>query len=73
MNIDGVYNELVATGVPIGNNESDLHVPMNSLTIPIVAEYENFGTVTKFHNKLDGKMWFDIPFAYTPWWTERGM
>ena len=68
---DGIYEQMKATGVEIGNHYSDLYVPVTEETTAIVKDYEFKTNVTRFTNQIDHKPWYDIPFAFTPYWDER--
>jgi len=73
-NIHSIYKKMVEAGVEVRKHESDLYVPNNETTRAIIAEYEHKNSVTSFYcydNVNDP--WFDIPFAYDPWWDARGM
>jgi len=66
-----IYAEMMKAGVPIANHESDLYVPVTEESKKIITNYDFKSSVRQFKNNLDGKMWYDIPFAYIPWWTSR--
>ncbi len=68
-----IYEDMKALGVEIDNHESDLYVPVTEETTAIVKAYEFKTNVTRFTNQIDHKPWYDIPFAYKPYWTARGM
>ena len=69
-----IYQRLIACGVPadhMDSHESDLYVKRTAQTEPIVnaAYYRgDFSTVTTFRSQIDGTAWYDIPFAYDPFW-----
>lgn len=72
--IHSIYTQMVEAGVEISNHESDLYVPNNETTRAIIAEYEHKNSVTRFNCYDDpNDPWFDIPFAFDPWWEQRGM
>ena len=64
----GIYEEMKQAGVEISNHESDLYVPKNKITTPIINNYKFKKNVTIFVNQIDHKLWYDIPFAYQPYW-----
>jgi len=68
MQIKDVYNRMKEAGVEIGSHSSDLHVPVTETSTAILEHYEFHENVTKFRSLVDGKMWYDIPFAYQPFW-----
>ena len=66
-----IYDQMKAAGVQISNHESDLYVPVTPETTAIVNGYAFKSNVTRFTSNIDKKQWYDIPFAYAPWWSER--
>lgn len=67
MTID-IYEEMKNAGVEISHHESDLYVPVNETTTEIVSRYEFKDNVTRFISQIDKKPWYDIPFAFNPFW-----
>jgi hypothetical protein len=65
------YAEVVRRGIPHDSHESDLYIPVTPETEEMVRGYPSRSNVTRFRSNIDGKMWFDVPFAYTPWWERR--
>lgn len=49
----------------IDNHSSDLYVLKNSISEKFVSEYEFKMNVTIFRDNIEGKIWYEIPFAYT--------
>lgn len=66
-----IYEQMKAAGVQIDHHESDLYVPVNDISREILKTYEFRSNVTCFTCNIDKKRWYDIPFAYTPWWEKR--
>jgi hypothetical protein len=76
-----LYERLKAAKVPLDSHESDLYVKVTPESTAIVAAYrrewaDQYGrepvAVTTFASQTDnGALWYDIPFAYTPWWEKR--
>lgn len=66
----GIYQQLKDAGVQLDNHESDLYALVTPESEKIVAEYPHKSNVRKFKGS-DGKMWFDIPFAYEPYWDKK--
>ncbi len=67
----GIYEDLKAAGVPLSSHESDLYAKKTPESEAIVAKYQFSQNVTIFNNQVEGGFWYDIPFAYTPWWEAR--
>lgn len=64
-----IWDEVVARGIPYDTHESDLYIPVTPETRALVrASGRSF---TAFFSSKDHKMWYDIPFAYLPWWEKR--
>ena len=66
-----IYQELLAADVPLDNHESDLYALVTDASRAIVARYQHREIVKTFTSEVDGKLWYDIPFAYTPFWERR--
>ena len=71
MNTHSIFKAIVAANVPRDHHESDLYVKATLEARAILAQYEH--SFTSFRNQIDGSLWFDIPFAFDPWWEARGM
>ena len=68
-----IYEQMKAAGVETSNHESDLYAKVTPESKKIVKEYEHRGTVSTFTNRQGGGLWYDIPFAFDPYWHKRGM
>ena len=70
-----LYEEMVEAGVEIDSHYSDLYVPVNDITSALVTRHYggNHYAAQTFINNIDGKRWYNIPFAYAPYWAARGM
>ena len=67
-----IYDELVAAGIPIDSHESDLYVPVTKETIEILAKYPiHKKNTTMFRHQIKGQPYYDIPFAYQPFWDKK--
>ncbi len=66
-----IYEQMKQAGVQIDHHESDLYVPVNEITRPILETYKYRCNVTTFICNIDKKLWYDIPFAYTPFWERK--
>ena len=66
--INDIYKAMKDAKVEIDNHCSDLYVPVNEKTRAIVNEYQYKCNVTMFTNQIDGKPWYDVPFAYEPYY-----
>lgn len=66
-----IYTRLKQAGCNLGNHESDLYVERTQAAIDILATYEHKANITAFKSQIDGKIWLDIPFAYSPFWEAK--
>ena len=66
-----IYTELKAINAPIDNHYSDLYVRITNETSKIIEKYGFKNNVTRFRSNLTGQMWYDIPFAFDPYWEKR--
>ncbi len=66
-----LYAELVAAGVPTANHYSDLYAkvtPESHALVRAAMKRREVSDVKTFQNQVEGGTWFDIPFAYVPYW-----
>ena len=66
-----LYNAILAAGIPHSSHESDLYIPVTEETTKLLAPYQFRGNVQMFNSNKDGKLWYDIPFAYMPYWEAK--
>ncbi len=66
-----IYQALKTAGVALDNHESDLYAKDTDISRAILQDYPH--TYSGFLNQQDGQAWLDIPFAFDPWWEERGL
>lgn len=64
-----LYQSLIDAGIPIASHESDLYFPVQAQTVAILDQFESEQRcVTRFRDQVTGEIWFDVPFAYLPYW-----
>lgn len=69
-----LYQELKEAGCEMANHESDLYVKATMTSFEIIKKYGiklDGIQASKFCHQVTGQRWFDIPFAFTPWWDKR--
>ena len=67
-----LYGDLLAAGVPIDNHESDLYFPDTEQTRAILARFPHSSKLAStFKHQGNGERWFEVPFAFLPWWEAR--
>lgn len=75
-----LYDDLVAAGCRIGSHESDLYVKADdtsrALINAAVRERRLSHKPTLFqstHPEDAGALWYELPFAFSPFWRNRGL
>ena len=72
-----LYDELIAAGVKTDHYESTLYFPADERTREILTRHpvdKKNATIFIANNTEPGeRVWFDVPFAYSPFWRNRGM
>jgi hypothetical protein len=49
----------------------DLHCKVTPQTTALVEDCAFAHLITKFRSVIDGEMWYEVPWAYKPWWEEN--
>jgi hypothetical protein len=66
--MDNVHEQLSKAGVELDHHASDLYAKRTPVSERILRGYEHRRNVTTFRSNVDGTVWYDIPFAYMPFW-----
>ena len=68
-----IYELATARMAPeeIDSHESDLYLKKTEVSEALVAEYQHRDNVTTFVDQIEGILWYDVPFAYDPFWIEK--
>lgn len=67
-----LFDAVCERGIEYGNHESDLYLPSTEETRQLVKDYGLCLTSDCFfRNQINGELWIDIPFQYTPWWEAK--
>lgn len=66
-----LYTDLLAAGVPIENHYSDLLAKVTPASRALIQAYEHRKNVRMFTSEIDGEPWYDIPFAFDPFWERK--
>ena len=66
-----IYLQLKEAGVQLDNHESDLYALVTDESKRILQSYKYKSQVTTFKSEIDKKLWFDIPFAFEPYWERK--
>ena len=64
-----LHQQLLAAGVEVDNHESDLYAKVTPESTRIIEESGHSSSV--FTSQIDGKRWYDLPFAFEPFWNAK--
>lgn len=71
MTTTNIYAALVAAGVSVQAHESDLYAEVTPVSRGILATYKHRANVRTFVDAVTGRLTYDIPFAFRPYWDAR--
>lgn len=65
-----IYEKAVELMQPedIDHHGTDLYLKANDISKKLLKDYEFRFNCELFRSPIDNKLWYDIPFAYTPGW-----
>lgn len=68
-----IYEKAVEFMQPedIDHHETDLYLKANDISSKLLKDYEFRSNCKLFRSQIDNKLWYDIPFAYTPGWNPK--
>jgi hypothetical protein len=67
-----LYDNLKIHGINTDHHESDLYFPLTVQTTAILEQYPvHSHNATIFTHVEYGFPWYDVPFAFTPWWENK--
>lgn len=70
-----VYELLKFAGCRLANHDSDLYVKVDKVSRRMIKEAAEDGRLpampTLFKSDDKSGFWWEIPFAYEPWWLAR--
>lgn len=69
-----IMEKLIEAGIKpeeISSHESDLYVKKNQISEKVLADYEFKQNVSTFISQIDGQPWYEVPFAYEPFWEKK--
>jgi hypothetical protein len=66
-----IFQAVVAAKIPRDHHESDLYIKATPAARELLKRYKH--SFSAFTSQIDGSLWFDVPFAFDPWWEERGL
>ncbi len=65
-----LYSDLLAAKVEISNHESDLYFEISDVSNDILTRHPE-ARPKRFLNQITYTMWYEVYFAYDPWWEKR--
>lgn len=65
-----LYDRAAATlpAAEIDSHASDLYLRVTPASRQLIAGYAFRKNVTTFVSQIDQTLWYDVPFAYAPFW-----
>lgn len=68
-----IYEKAVESlpSADIDHHESDLYLRITPISKKLIREYEFKNQVHVFRDNIEHVLWYEIPFAYTPYWERR--
>lgn len=64
-----LYTDLIEARQPVSSHYSDLYTPVNEVTRALIKKHGC--TADTFTNQVEGGTWFDVPFAFEPYWESK--
>ena len=73
--VSALYKAIEAVTTPDERDHhySDLYIKDSPAVRDVLFRYKYFSAVTTFRDQTDPlrALWYDVPFAYVPYWTDR--
>jgi len=66
-----IYEQLKNANIPLDHHESDLYAKVTPESQKILTTYKYRAQVTTFKSQIDNELWYNIPFAFTPFWESK--
>ena len=66
-----IYQDMKNAKIKYRSHESDLYVLKTPRSTEIVDSYYFKQNVRTFTNSNDGQIWYNIPFAFDPFWDRK--
>ena len=68
MNAKMLYAAAKAAGLEVDNHNSDLYIKVSGKARALINNYEYKNSVTTFNSSDGSGLWFEVPFAFEPFW-----
>lgn len=66
--INNIYKEAKALNLEIDNHNSDLYIKQSAESKKLVDSYEHKNSVKTFRSETDKGLWYEVPFAFDPFY-----
>lgn len=66
-----LYEQVIALNIPHAHYASDLYIKITVDSMNLISKYKHISNVSSFRNQLDKTLWYDVPFAYQPYYWDR--
>ena len=69
-----LFQMVVKLGIPFSNHASDLYIPVTPETTKLLQSITIKGRkhhYSVFNNQVEGGLWYDVAFAYEPFWSAK--
>lgn len=66
-----LYDDAVAAGIQLDSHASDLYLLDGAPTRALLWRHQAT-RATMFRSQPDGELWWDVPFAFAPFWRRVG-
>ena len=68
---DSLHAECVERGIECDNHKSDLYIPVTPETTALCSQFGHEPTKFIHQGRAGMEQWYDVPFAFVPWWVQR--
>ena len=52
----------------IDHHASDLYLKRTPASAALVGRLDNTALLSVFRSQIDGRIWYELPFCFTPFW-----
>lgn len=56
----------------IDHHASDLYLKRTPAAVALVGRLDNTALLSTFRSQIDGGIWYELPFCFTPYWENPG-
>lgn len=66
-----LYQAVLDGNLEHDSHYSDLYLRATPEARALISRYKFKANVQAFTSQIDGKLWLDVPFAFTPYWEKQ--